>query len=136
MGLMQHMYTAIDCDDPISLAKFYSELTGLRVDLAKPSAIDVSWVELKDENNQVQLAFQKIPNYRPPTWPDGDLPQQVHMDFLVDDIAEGEAIALKLGATKTQFQPGSPQSDDNEYEFRVYLDPQGHPFCLISTKKY
>lgn len=128
------MYTAIDCDDPISLAKFYSELTGLKVDLTKSSAIDGSWVELKDENNQVQLAFQKIPNYRPPTWPDGDLPQQVHMDFLVDDIAEGEAVALKLGATKTVFQPGSPPSAEYEYEFRVYLDPQGHPFCLISTK--
>lgn len=136
MALIQHMYTAIDCDDPISLAKFYSELTGLKIDLTKPSAIDGSWVELKDENNQIRLAFQKIPNYRPPTWPDGDLPQQVHMDFLVEDIAEVEAIALKLGATKTQFQPGSPQSDEYEYEFRVYLDPQGHPFCLISTKKY
>lgn len=135
MALIQHMYTAIDCDDPISLAKFYSELTGLKVDLTKPSAIDGSWVELKDENNQVQLAFQKIPNYRPPTWPAGDLPQQVHMDFLVDDISEGEAVALKLGATKTQFQPGSPPSAEYEYEFRVYLDPQGHPFCLISTKR-
>lgn len=58
------------------------------------------------------------------------------MDFLVDDIADGEAVALKLGAPKTQFQPGSPPSAGYEYEFRVYLDPQGHPFCLISTKKY
>jgi hypothetical protein len=128
------MYTAIDCDDPISLAKFYSELTGLKVDLTKPSAIAGSWVELKDDNNQIQLAFQKIPNYRPPTWPEGELPQQAHLDFLVDDIAESEAEVIKLGATKTPFQPGSPPSDEYEYEFRVYLDPQGHPFCLISTK--
>jgi catechol 2,3-dioxygenase-like lactoylglutathione lyase family enzyme len=128
------MYTAIDCDDPISLAKFYSELTGLKVDLTKSSAIAGSWVELKDDNNQIQLAFQKIPNYRPPTWPEGELPQQAHLDFLVDDIAEGEAEVIKLGATKTPFQPGSPPSDEYEYEFRVYLDPQGHPFCLISTK--
>jgi hypothetical protein len=53
MALIQHMYTAIDCDDPISLAKFYSELTGLKVDLTKPSAKAGAWVELKDENNQI-----------------------------------------------------------------------------------
>jgi hypothetical protein len=30
---------------------------------------------------------------------------------------------LSLGATKADFQPGDT--------FRVYLDPVGHPFCLV-----
>jgi hypothetical protein len=131
MTSIKHIYTAIDCDDPISLAKFYSKLTGLKIETDKPGGLDGSWVELKDENNQIQLAFQKIANYRRPTWPEGPVPQQAHLDFLVEDLNKSENEIINLGATKTEFQPGSPHSVEYEYEFRVYLDPAGHPFCLI-----
>lgn len=135
MALIKQMYTAIDCQDAISLANFYASFTGLNVATDKPGGMDGSWVELIDENNKVQLAFQKIANYRRPTWPEGDIPQQAHLDFLVDELDEAEDAILKLGASKARFQPGSPQKDEYEYEFRVYLDPEGHPFCLISTKR-
>ena len=39
------------------------------------------------------------------------------------DLDEGEAFVLGLGATKTEAQPGST--------WRVFLDPAGHPFCLV-----
>ena len=67
--------------------------------------------------------FQKVPNYVAPTWPDGPVPQQLHLDFLVPDLDEGEAHALAVGATKHDYQPGTT--------FRVFLDPVGHPFCLV-----
>ncbi|MFM7139215.1 MAG: VOC family protein, partial [Actinomycetes bacterium] len=73
----------------------------------------------------------KIPNYRQPTWPEGNIPQQIHLDFFVNDIKDVENQVLKLGATKTDFQPGSPPEVEGSLEFRVYLDPEGHPFCLI-----
>lgn len=136
MVQIKHIYTAIDCDDPINLANFYARFTGLKIVVSDESNKDhVVWVELKDTQNQTILAFQKIANYRRPTWPEGEVPQQAHLDFLVDDLDVGEEEIINLGATKTEFQPGSPPSEEYEYEFRVYLDPAGHPFCLISTER-
>ncbi|MFI7284333.1 VOC family protein [Micromonospora chersina] len=62
-----------------------------------------------------------------PTSPDrrrsaGAHPQQAHLDLLVDDLDAGEARALELG--------GRRLSADGE-RFRVFVDPAGHPFCLI-----
>jgi hypothetical protein len=51
------------------------------------------------------------------------VPQQLHLDFDVDDLDASEAVALSLGASKPDFQPGET--------FRVFLDPVGHPFCLV-----
>ncbi len=125
------MYSALDCAKPIELAKFYSVITGLKLDgQIENDENEIYWVELKNSANETQLAFQKIPNYRPPTWPEGNIPQQMHLDFLVDKIDEVESKVIKLGAKKAEFQPGTAKNL-GEPEFRVYLDPEGHPFCLI-----
>lgn len=115
--------TALDCPDPIALAHFYADLTGLEVEpLGDFAPEDVTWIEvLKD--GQAVLGFQKISHYLAPTWPDGLTPQQLHLDFAVDDLDESEAHALSVGAKKAEFQPGET--------FRVFLDPVGHPFCLV-----
>ena len=132
MNLVNHFYSAIDCSDPIKLANFYSQITGLDIDkTSKNINAKIVWVELKDKSGIPKLAFQKISNYLPPTWPEGKIPQQIHLDFAVNDLDKAEKEILKLGATKTDFQPGTPKSDDYSTEFRVYLDPEGHPFCLI-----
>jgi hypothetical protein len=71
------------------------------------------------------LAFQKVPSgYRPPQWPGQDVPQQLHIDFDVPDLDEGEREVLAIGARKHETQPAPDR-------FRVYLDPAGHPFCLV-----
>lgn len=114
---------AIDCPDALSLAHFYANLTGLEVEpLGDFPPEDVTWIELLD-NGERKIGFQKIDSYVPPTWPEGPVPQQLHLDFDVDDLDTGEAHALKVGATKAAYQPGET--------FRVYLDPVGHPFCLV-----
>ena len=56
-------------------------------------------------------------------WPEGNVPQQTHLEFSVLDLDIAEEQALAIGARKPDFQPGEG--------FRVYLDPVGHPFCLI-----
>lgn len=114
---------ALDCPDPLALAAFYAALTGLDVEpLGDFAPEDVVWIELLDGERRV-LGFQKIDNYVAPTWPEGSVPQQLHLDFDVNDLDEGEAHALEVGATKADYQPGET--------FRVYLDPVGHPFCLV-----
>jgi hypothetical protein len=132
MKPVDHFYSAIDCADPINLANFYSSITGLKVDVTTENTdSNIVWVELKDNQGIPKLAFQKVANYKAPTWPEGPIPQQLHIDFAVKDLDETEIELLKIGAVKTEFQPGSPKTNDYSTEFRVYLDPEGHPFCII-----
>jgi len=132
MKPVDHFYSAIDCADPINLANFYSSITGIKVDVATENTYsNIVWVELKDNQGIPKLAFQKVSNYKAPTWPEGPIPQQLHLDFAVKDLDETEIELLKIGAVKTEFQPGSPKTNDYSTEFRVYLDPEGHPFCII-----
>lgn len=105
-----------DCPNPRELAKFYSEL------LDKPVVRDeLDWVVIGEEDDG-GLAFQKVENYQAPNWPTQERPQQAHLDIRVDDIESEEQRAMSLGATLQH------KSDDG---FRVYLDPAGHPFCLV-----
>ena len=112
-------WTAIDCPRPRELAAFYSAITGWPIDEA---ASDDEWVTLASDAGAT-LGFQRVDAYQPPQWPGQEHPQQEHLDFEVDDLDVGEAAVLAIGARKHEVQPGSG--------FRVYLDPDDHPFCLI-----
>jgi len=122
MSIAHHIYTAVDCAHPASLARFYAEITGWEVGELDDSEDKVEWVEVFQKGVRM-MAFQKVANYIPPTWPDGPVPQQLHFDFHVTDLDIGEGKILAIGATKHEVQPGT--------NFRVYLDPEGHPFCLV-----
>ncbi len=119
----KYSYPAIDCPDPLALAEFYSKLSGLEMEpLGDFDPEKVTWYCLLQDGKET-ICFQKINNYVPPTWPEGPVPQQMHLDFYVKDLDAAEAKVLALGATKSEFQSAT--------NFRVYLDPVGHPFCLI-----
>lgn len=109
---------SLDTDDPHRLAEFYRQLLGLEPFL---DVEDV--VALKGAG--VFLTTQRVPGYVPPDWPSGPTPKQMHLDVAVSDLEEAEALALSLGATRAPHQP-CPQ------EWRVMLDPSGHPFCLTT----
>ncbi|TAN23171.1 MAG: VOC family protein [Actinomycetota bacterium] len=72
---------------------------------------------------KIWLTFQRVSEYRAPTWPDPAVLQQIHLDFAVSDLVLGESLALAAGATKMQVQP-------NPERWLVFMDPAGHPFCL------
>lgn len=112
---------AIDCPDPRRLAQFYMAITGWEIDFDLDNG---RWVQLRSDAGAT-IAFQHAPDHRAPTWPDGDPPQQLHLDFDVSDLDDGEAQVLELGARKAAFQPSE--------KFRVYFDPAGHPFCLVKS---
>jgi predicted enzyme related to lactoylglutathione lyase len=109
--------TVLDTPDPAGLADFYAAVLGWSV-LDR----DDDWVTLGGPSGP-GLAFQLAPDLVPPTWPDPAVPQQVHLDLTVDDLDEAEAQVLALGARRTG-EPSEPA------DFRAYLDPSGHPFCL------
>ena len=72
-----------------------------------------------------QLAVQRAPDHRPPEWPDG-LPQQIHLDLYVEDIATAHDEVLAHGARLLRAAPDVGAGEG----FQVYADPAGHPFCL------
>jgi catechol 2,3-dioxygenase-like lactoylglutathione lyase family enzyme len=121
-GIARFDVVALDCPDPTALARFYSALTGWPPD--RPYDSD-GWIQLNPPDGRgAALAFQKVSGYRPPEWPGQDVPQQLHIDFEVPDLDAGEQQVLAIGARKHEIQP-APQN------FRVFLDPAGHPFCLV-----
>ena len=109
---------SLDTDDPHRLADFYRQLLGLEVFL---DVDDV--VALKGAG--FLLTTQRVEGHVPPSWPDGATPKQMHLDIAVDDLEAAESLALSLGATRAARQP-CPD------EWRVMIDPAGHPFCLTT----
>jgi catechol 2,3-dioxygenase-like lactoylglutathione lyase family enzyme len=110
-------FTAVnlDCPDPAALAEFYHRLTGWEITYSDENYGAVS--------GDVTLYFQRADDHHRPTWPEPHTPQQIHLDFRVDDLDKAEALLLELGAAKPEFQPGQDR-------WRVLTDPAGHPFCI------
>ena len=127
MSIARYSLTALDCPDPLALAAFYSRVTGLAIAPTTQEPPDVTWVELVHPGAPT-LAFQRVASYVAPTWPEGPVPQQLHLDFEVDDLDEGERAVRAAGATRAAVQPGESGGEES---FRVFLDPVGHPFCLV-----
>jgi catechol 2,3-dioxygenase-like lactoylglutathione lyase family enzyme len=111
IGRLHHVI--LDCPDPSALAAFWSHLLGEPITYS-----DEDFVVVSASTQASGLAFQRSPDQRPATWPDPAVPQQIHLDVMVDDVASSYAAVLALGATKLD-------GDD------VFADPAGHPFCLI-----
>lgn len=120
----------VDCPDALDLAQFYAGVLGWHIE----DGSNRDWATLSppgggvtpdNPDGRATLAFQRIDDYLAPTWPAGVRPQQFHLDFSVGDIDATEPRVLELGATLHEHQPSKDGG------FRVYLDPVGHPFCLI-----
>jgi catechol 2,3-dioxygenase-like lactoylglutathione lyase family enzyme len=111
IGRRHHLI--LDCPDPLRLAQFYAALLGQPITYDSPDFVVVA-----PNAHSSGLAFQLAPHYRPPTWPDPAVPQQMHLDVMVDDVAEAAGAVRALGATTLS----GPD---------VFADPAGHPFCLI-----
>jgi catechol 2,3-dioxygenase-like lactoylglutathione lyase family enzyme len=110
----------LDCPDPVALSDFYAEILGWKI-VSK----DDDWVALGGDDGAIKLAFQLAPDHKPPVWPEAEHPQQLHLDIRVPDLAKGTADVLALGAVKHHHQPCQ------EDGCIVFLDPAGHPFCLV-----
>ncbi len=117
-GIATYSLTALDTSDTVALAEFYSAITGWPI---RPYD-GTGWIQLESDGGAT-IAFQEVADHTPPVWPGSDHPQQLHIDFDVPDLDAGEAQVLAIGARKAEYQPGT--------SFRVYLDPAGHPFCLV-----
>ena len=115
MAIARFPSIVLDCPDPVALAAFYGTMLDWKVEPAD------GWVDIRGDEGQC-ISFQQVDGYSAPRWPGQEVPQQMHLDVIVDDLDAGEEAVLALGATRHEHQPGTT--------FRVFLDPAGHPFCL------
>ncbi|TDB75463.1 VOC family protein [Micromonospora sp. KC723] len=126
----------LDCTDARSLAEFYRSLLGLvyRPGDEPPEAGAVDergrdWLVLRTPDGLRQLAFQQVDQLPAATWPQGPVPQQLHLDLTVASVEElrvQHERVLRLGGRLLR-----DRIDDPEEPLRVYADPAGHPFCLF-----
>ncbi|MFI8991950.1 VOC family protein [Streptomyces antimycoticus] len=116
--MIGRLYTVvIDCPDPGELAGFYEKLLSLS--------------RQEDTGDFVVLqnaAGAPVDDFRAPRWTDSARPQQMHIDVMVADLDTAEPQVLALGATLLD-------GSDKPIGYRVYEDPVGHPFCLITPEE-
>lgn len=111
IGRLHHVI--LDCPEPAVLAGFYSRLLDLPITYR-----DEDFAVVATSDRASGLAFQRSAEHRRPTWPDPAIPQQIHLDVMVEDVEAATPAVLALGATKLAGEG-------------VFADPAGHPFCLI-----
>ena len=130
----QLLHTVLDTTDVRGLAEFYRQLLGLRYrpgdeQSASGAPDEADWLVLVDERGTRKLAFQQVPRLERTTWPEHDVPMQLHLDCTVTSRAELDhqrARAESLGAVLLL-----DRSDDPDEPLFVLADPAGHPFCLF-----
>ena len=135
-GVPQLRQVVLDATDARVLAEFYRRLLGYRYRPGdeppapgEPDPQGQDWLVLRAPAGGQQVAFQQVAALPRATWPEGPVPQQLHLDLTVPTTAELDAQherALALGAELLE-----DHSDDPEEPLRVYADPAGHPFCIF-----
>jgi predicted enzyme related to lactoylglutathione lyase len=107
-----------DAADLAAESAFWAAMLGGRVEE------DDDWNSIYVDG-EFRMAVQLAPGHVPPEWPDG-VPQQIHLDLFVDDIAAAHDEVMALGGRL--LKPAMDLAAAHGY--RVYADPAGHPFCL------
>jgi catechol 2,3-dioxygenase-like lactoylglutathione lyase family enzyme len=129
------LHTAIDTTDCRRLAEFYRVLLGLRyrpgdeppADEGDPD--DSGWLVLTDDDGERKLAFSQVERLERSTWPEHDVPMQMHLDMTVPSVEELERNrerAESLGATLLL-----DRTYEKQEPLYVLADPSGHPFCIF-----
>jgi catechol 2,3-dioxygenase-like lactoylglutathione lyase family enzyme len=130
----------LDCMDARQLAEFYRELLGLTYvpgdEPPPPGEHDPNghdWLMLDFPDGGPRLAFQQVASLPAATWPDGPVPQQLHLELAVRsreelDAAHERVRALGARLLRERFD------DPPEEPLRVYADPAGHPFCVFVSQ--
>lgn len=114
----------LECGDPETLAEFWSAVLGRRI-----VQRDDDWWALERGPDGSRLAFQVVDGYQPPQWPGEHGEQQIHLDIEVDELAPAAEAVIRLGARQAS---DVIDEDDGQGVWQVFVDPGGHPFCLVT----
>jgi catechol 2,3-dioxygenase-like lactoylglutathione lyase family enzyme len=128
------LHTVLDTTRPRELAEFYRQLLGLsyRPGDEPPGSGTVDepdWLVLVDSDGARKLAFQKVDRLPRTTWPDHEVPMQLHVDFTVSsrpELHRQRQRAETLGAEVVL-----DRTNDSDEPLLVFADLSGHPFCIF-----
>lgn len=107
----------VNAPDALVLAGFYAEITR---GVASGGA---HWATSTGPGGNI--GFQQVNDVRAPLRPDDQVPTQMHLELLVDDLVATDARVVAAGATRFEYQP-------NTDHCLVYADAAGHAFCLTT----
>ncbi len=130
----QLLHTVIDTTDARALAEFYRQLLGLHYRQgdephADGVADDADWLVLVDTNGGRRLAFQRVERVDRTTWPQHDVPMQMHLDFTVSSLEELQRQRTRAESLGAQLL--LDRTDDSDEPLYVLADLSGHPFCIF-----
>jgi catechol 2,3-dioxygenase-like lactoylglutathione lyase family enzyme len=130
----QLLHTVFDTTRPRELAEFYRQLLGLSYRPGDEPPVDDApddsdWLVLVSSDGVRKLAFQQVEHLPRTTWPEHDVPMQLHVDFTVSNRVElhrqrerAEALGAELVLDR---------ADDPDEPLYVFADLSGHPFCIF-----
>ena len=107
---------SIDCDNASASAAFWAGLLDGKVTYDADGMAAV-------EGDGRTLYFAEIDGYRAAGWPSEV--KQFHLDLRADDPASFGDRIVDLGGSVPEFQPGGDR-------WTVFLDPAGHPLCIVA----
>lgn len=113
----------LDTPDPHGLAAFWAGLLG-----GTPVQWYPGWVTLEPPPHGQRFSFQGVPASQ-----GGPAGPRVHFDVLVSDLAAAHERVIAAGGTCTaEHVSPRPGPTGEQVRWRVYQDPAGHPFCLVT----
>lgn len=126
----------LDSTDARALAEFYRQLLGFVYRPGDEPPADGQadergrdWLVLRAPDGGPQIAFQQVEHLARTTWPQDTVPQQLHLDLTVNSVEEllvQHERVLRLGG-----QLRYDRIEDPDEPLRVYVDLDGHPFCVL-----
>jgi predicted enzyme related to lactoylglutathione lyase len=117
----------LDSDDPWSLASFWAGLLG-----GTPVEWYRGWVTLEPPPHGQRLSFQGTGTEGQPAAA-GEAGPIMHFDVLVRDLpAAHERVVAAGAAVVGEHLSPRPGPGGELIRWRVYRDPAGHPFCLVT----
>ncbi len=111
---------AIDCADPLELARFWAAVFGTEIESSAGDG--PHYVDLLPVPGVPILRFQRVPE--PKT-----TKNRLHLDLSVDNLDEACARVEALGGRRISEQPLTEYG----YAWTVMKDPEGNEFCVIKA---
>ncbi|MCX2969511.1 MULTISPECIES: VOC family protein [Streptomyces] len=126
MAVEKTSVLVLDSAEPEELAEFYAKLLDAEARLGRhPDYVEVT------APGGVALTIRRDRSYARPSWPRPENSQEAHLHLLVAqrDMDEAEREVVSLGG-----RPLDTKDNGGTRDVRLYSDPGGHPFALVSRE--
>ena len=103
MAIARYPSFVIDCPNAGAMAAFYAALLDWKPDVSG------DWANVRPADGDC-ISFQQVEDYTPPQWPAQQVPQQMHLDVIVDDLDAGRGGGARPSARSSTSTSRAPPS--------------------------